>query len=536
VPDRGARGSVPIITLIRARPNPSTARTRRAAPPTAATAAALAALLAALTAGPAVGSPTARTRALLQAKTPSKTKKKSSSKKSKSKKPKAKTKRFSSFVVDGPSPNIQSLGGMVMGRNGGGAVVYVKTVGGVGHIFASVLSGRSWTVPVQVDKGLNDASAQPVVGVGDNGEVAVAFVNDQTLYQAVEPGTGQPFVSPVPIANPATNPSLGMAPDGASYVSFTDPRAPAQVRIAHMAHGEINFHLNPRSLNIDPSRNAGDTAAKRSRVAVSGDGTAMVTWGEDAPEGRVHVWARRVARDLVSAVPQDLTLASFDGATGAGVDAAQVGLDDDGSLGRAVFRQGFSQGGAAVNRALSRRLIGSLFEGPVPMDGLTFPASDAADPPQLSETGAGDALVTVGLAGSHQTMASVARPSTNVFTAPAPVDRVANAIDPQPAPAMADHGIGLVAWLQSSAAGAPVSVVGDSLARFTFTKAVTLSTSTFGSVDPTNGLYASTDRLGDVTVAYLQAAATGRSVVLGGEVRSGVSAPIGPAAAPPPPA
>ena len=165
------------------------------------------------------------------------------------------------------------------------------------------------------------------------------------------------------------------------------------------------------------------------------------------------------------------------------------------------------------------------------MDGLAFPAADAADAPQLSENGVGDALVAVGLAGSHETMASVAKHSTNVFTPPARLDPLADAIDPAAAPALANNGIGLVAWLQSSAPGAPVTVIGRALAHFSFVKPVTLSNPTFGSVDPTNGLFASTDRLGDSTVAYLQGSATVRSVVLSGEVRSGVLPPLGPAPA-----
>ena len=43
--------------------------------------------------------------------------------------------------------------------------------------------------------------------------------------------------------------------------------------------------------------------------------------------------------------PFIVTLGGFGGATGQGMSAAQVGLDDEGSLGRAVFRQGFAQVG-----------------------------------------------------------------------------------------------------------------------------------------------------------------------------------------------
>ncbi|HEV3229517.1 MAG TPA: hypothetical protein VGY97_08590 [Solirubrobacteraceae bacterium] len=419
-------------------------------------------------------------------------------------------------VLDGPSPDIQSLGGVAIAVDGGGALVYVKAVNGVNHVFASLLTSHVWSPPVQVDVGLSGASSQPVVGAGNLGKVAVAFINGGNLYQSVAPGTGQHFTPPQGIATSASNPALSMSQDGAAYLSFTDPTTPAHVRVAHMPYKDINFHLNPQSLNIDAARNAGDTPAKAPRVGISADGTGIVSWGEDGADGHVHAWVRRVARDSISPTPQDIGLPSFGGATGIGADAAQVQLEFAGSLGWGVFRQAFSATGTP-ERVFARRFIGSLFESPVPLDDLTFPATDSAGPPALSSTGKGDALVAVGLLSSHQTIASVARAKFHRFEAPIPLNSGTDAVDPQPAAALGNNGVGLVAWHQSSAAGAPIGVMGRSLAGFHFGPEVRLSSPSLGSVAITGGFYAAADRHGNATVAYVQGDAAGRRIVVAGQ-------------------
>jgi hypothetical protein len=419
--------------------------------------------------------------------------------------------------VDGPSPDIQSLGGVAIASDGTGALVYLKAVGAVNHVFASLLINHAWGPPVQVDTGLPGASSQPEVGAGNAGKVAIAFINGGSLYQAVAPGTGQPFIAPQGLATSASNPFLGMAQDGAAYLSFTDPRPPAQVHVAHMPYKDVNFHVNAQSLNIDPARNAGDTPAKASRVGISADGTGFVTWGEDGSDGRVHAWVRRVARDNVSVAPQDISLPSFQGVAGLGADTAQAQLEFAGSQGWGVFRQAFRVGAGTVERAFARHFRGSLFEAPVAIDALTFPPSDSADQPQLSATGKGDALVAVGLTASHQTIASVARRTTHAFASPVPLNPGADAVSPAPVSALGNNGIGLVAWLQSSAPGAPVAIVGRPLAGFRFAGVAALSVATYGSVEPSTGLFAGADHHGNASVAYLQGDPAHRRVVVSGQ-------------------
>jgi hypothetical protein len=53
-------------------------------------------------------------------------------------------------------------------RDGTGAVVYVKSVGGADHVFASRLQGGAWQPPEQLDAGVG-ASSEPVVAAGGRG-------------------------------------------------------------------------------------------------------------------------------------------------------------------------------------------------------------------------------------------------------------------------------------------------------------------------------------------------------------------------------
>ena len=99
-------------------------------------------------------------------------------------------------VVDGPSPDIRSLNGLAIARDGGGALVYTKTVGAVAHVFLSRLTAGAFQPPVQVDAGLAGPSSQPVVAAAQNGLVLVAFINGATLYVAQATSATSPLSAP----------------------------------------------------------------------------------------------------------------------------------------------------------------------------------------------------------------------------------------------------------------------------------------------------------------------------------------------------
>ena len=55
--------------------------------------------------------------------------------------------------IDGPAEAIHGVD-LDIARDGTGGVVYVKSVGGVDHVFASRLQGGAWQPPEQLDAGL----------------------------------------------------------------------------------------------------------------------------------------------------------------------------------------------------------------------------------------------------------------------------------------------------------------------------------------------------------------------------------------------
>jgi hypothetical protein len=146
-----------------------------------------------------------------------------------------------------------------------------------------------------------------------------------------------------------------------------------------------------------------------------------------------------------------------------------------------------------------------LFDPPGKIDPLSFPAAEGTDPPRLSVTGTGDALAAVGLSLSHQTIVSFE--SENRFAPPQRLDGVSNAISPQPVPALAGSGVGLVAWEQSAGPSDPPTLRGRVIDSGSFGPEVPLSRPELGAVDTGAALSAGVDRLGDVAVVFLQGGA-----------------------------
>ena len=132
-------------------------------------------------------------------------------------------------------------------------------------------------------------------------------------------------------------------------------------------------------LDVDPALEAG-TGALRPKVAVSAEGYAVATWGDNAGDGATRVWARRITGLNLSALPQQLTLPG-----GGTSDSPDIDIEDDGSFAWVVFRQDLG----GVSRTIGRRLVGSLFEAPEPID-----AGVGSDEPRvdMSSRGVGYAV------------------------------------------------------------------------------------------------------------------------------------------------
>ena len=437
---------------------------------------------------------------------------------------------FAAETVDGPSAEIGRLGDLDVARDGSGALVYLRRDGGERHVFAARLSNGAWSAPERIDQGLAGDSAAPVVAVADGGRVAIAFSSGGQLYGVARPAgaPGWPAPSLVYGDSPVSQVAIDMSINGVAYVVFAVAGASASdVRAARL--GDATFALIPEPLDVHPARDAGDGAG-RPRVAVSADNNAVAIWGETVAPGRTSVFARRLTLLVPSAAPQEVSLAELEGRPGVSADLPELEIEDDGSFAWAVFRQSFDDGGVSRSRGVARRLVGSLFEAPAPIDGLSFASPESAAAPLIDMTGRGVGLAS-SAASASQTFGAVL--SLDVFAAGQRLDAAASAGPPLATPGLAENGAGLIAWQHDPGAGAqrelravafepqgptrrPTRVGGEA----------TLSDPALGSVDGAGGLAAAGDRSGNVALAFVQGEGDARRIVVASADRA-PSRPVG---------
>ena len=119
-----------------------------------------------------------------------------------------------------------------------------------------------------------------------------------------------PLLGPTEIFNDpsgaTSDPAIDMGINGTAYATWAAPGGGgADVRVARLQ--DVAWQTIGVPIDVDPARAAG-RGVQRSRVAVSGDGNALVAWGEDNADGRRRVWERRVTGMTFSAFPQELSL------------------------------------------------------------------------------------------------------------------------------------------------------------------------------------------------------------------------------------
>jgi hypothetical protein len=421
---------------------------------------------------------------------------------------------FPGETVDGPSPDIQSLADLDVARDGTGVLAEIKLDGGVPHVFASRLEGGAWKPPERVDAALAAASTEAAVAASTGERLVVAFVSGGSLFATVRPAGAPGWGTPQLIADGASAPSVDESINGAAYISFT---VGGDVRVAQMARTATSFTVLPDVLDLAQGDESG-TDTGRSRVAVSADGTAVVVFGERDSGGRMHVVGRRVFDQRVSTAPQDLTVDQLDGHAGGAADEPDIDIEDDSSFAWAVFREGFDNGGGATTtRVLARRLVGSQFDPPVAVDGQGWPASEPVGVPRIAMTGRGQGLAASAGASSGGVFGGVL--NIDAWGPGARLD-AGNGIAPAPAPAIAENGLGVIAWMQGAGAS-DAAVHARSFDDAVTTRAVpapgpdlTLSDPAFGPAVPAGGLDAGGDRSGDLAVGFLQGPPDARRVVV----------------------
>jgi len=426
---------------------------------------------------------------------------------------------FPGDALSDPAAQVKSLGGLDVARDGSGALVYLARSEAADHVFASRFVDGAWSPAEPIDAGLTGDSSQPVVATAAGGRVAVAFVHAGALYAATRPSSGAPWSAPVTLdAGPGIgSPTIDMGIGGVAYVAYVKPAAAGaggDVRVARFAGNA--WSAVDAVLDIEPARDAG-SGPGRPRVAISADNNAVVAWGEVDAGGIRHLFARRLTGTTPSVAPQELTVPAFDGRTGLTAESPEIAIENDNSYAWVVFRQAFDLGGTPRWRALARRLRGGTFDPPAAIDGLTFDSGEGAGAPRIALNGRGQALATVALESSRQTVA--AQLIKDAFAPGARLDSLANAAPSLSVAAIGeDVPQGLVVW-QQDPGGAPELRARTYEARGrldagVFTDERVLSRPELGPVDAAAGLAAAADGRGSAIVAFVQGPPTARRIVI----------------------
>ena len=319
---------------------------------------------------------------------------------------------FPADTIAGPSGDITALGGVDIGRDGGGGLVYLqKSDNGQPHVFLSVFGEGQFEPPVRVDGGQEGPSSQPVIAAGEKGRLAIVWVNNGMLWGSVIIEGGAGLAGPTPLApgtpsSPVINPAIDMSVNGAAYAVYAAPGASASdVHATRLAPGGADWNGIPGVLDAAASRDAGLGEDGRPNVGVSADGTAAAVWGEAGA-----VYMRRVGRNQASSVTPEVNVAELEGARGGAAGQPDVALQNDSSFGYVVARQIFDEGGGQVAaRTFSRRIVGSNLEQPIPIDGMTVPAPEGAGRPHIALDGRGRGLSTSSREGSLSPIIDIVR-------------------------------------------------------------------------------------------------------------------------------
>jgi hypothetical protein len=229
-------------------------------------------------------------------------------------------------VIDGPSNNGIVLGNVAMAPDGTGGLVYVKTVEGKPHIFASRYDGPNWSAPIRVDAGIPYEASEPRVAAGSGGRLMVVWVTQVAtlskgeirhgLYSASLAAGSEQFgapllVDPNVMTGVGTDPSVAGTAPGKAIVayrvithSFGVPGeftnavqlrpgdVIADIRVARLEGdrwtrlGAIN--RNPSASMRPPNSTNGP------QVAIGATGRAVVAWQEPEVSGTARIWVRRV--------------------------------------------------------------------------------------------------------------------------------------------------------------------------------------------------------------------------------------------------
>jgi hypothetical protein len=411
---------------------------------------------------------------------------------------------FPATPIDGPSPDIESFGGVDLARDGTGGLVYIKRVDGVPHVFLSRFNGGQFRPPERVDNGVVAPATEAVVAAADVNRLAVVWTAGNSVYGSVVAGNGPapgPLVGPTQLYSApgvVSDVALDMGINGAAYASYAVPGpGGSDVRVSRLEG--TTWTPVGASLDIDPSQSAG-RGSQRSDVAVSAEGNGLVVWGENHADGRPRLYARRVTGLNPSSFPQELSVPSIGSAVGGRADSADVDIEDDGSFAWAVFREDIDGG----SRTIARRMLGSTFDPPVFLDG--GPGTSGG---RIAMNGRGQGLAVLqipgGGVGGNVLFNDVFEPGQVLHSA-------ASVEPPEPQAGSSEHREVALAWRVVDPAG-NVSIRGRLKPddKTPFQPEVELSRPDLGPV-AAGGFGVAADRLAGFAVGMVQGPAGSRTV------------------------
>jgi hypothetical protein len=385
--------------------------------------------------------------------------------------PAAQARWFAFEPVDGPGAVARPV--VDLGIEEGGALVYVKD----GQGWLSRLDPGGWTPPAGLS---GPGTTEVAVAAGEPGRLAAAWIQNGVVYGALVGAAAVPLSA----GGGAAGLAIEMGVNGVAYAVWAQN---GDVLAARLAGG--TWQAVPAPLDVDPARVAG-AGAGRPKVAVAADGSVLVVWGEVFADGVSHVLARRIYGTTLSVLPQDAS-----GATGGSADSPELDIEYDRSYAWVAYRQDIG----GVSRSVARRLRASTFEAPYALDAGAASAGPAIG---MSSSGIGHAVSVAGglLLGTPL--------RGDAFAAARRSDRsgaVTNA-----AVATSERNDTALAWRAGDDATA---VVRGRRAQDDggLGPEALLSHRTLGPVAP-GPLSASSNRVGDVAVAFVQGGTVGAAM------------------------
>ncbi|MFM8561192.1 MAG: hypothetical protein ACKOB9_03735 [Solirubrobacterales bacterium] len=407
---------------------------------------------------------------------------------------------FPGVAADGPSADVRTLDDVDLARGGTGILAWTRVDGGENHLFWTDLTAGQPGSPNRGDGGLPALNSPASASVADGGRAVIVFTNSSGAWAIVRPKAGQPFGSPQQIGGPGSAwPSVDMTSGtGVAYAAWSEN---GDVRAAWMGRGATAFTVLAGTADINAARNAGSTADTRPRVGTAADGIGVVAFGE-SDGATTRSGARRLVRSRLSDYVTDMGVESE---AGQSADRADVAFEDDSSFGWLAFRQRYSDG---TTRAVLRRLRGTRTDSPVLLAGGGELAAWAYPRVAVAWREAGLAVAQAADGTVWGTIIRDDRPVNGVPLGSSP------GLDAMAVPTIASNEYGIAAWATPGGPGAFARNFEDDKAASTpppFLPGGSIA-GPQGPVVAGAGMEASSNRVGDAVIAFVQESGGSRSI------------------------